>query len=85
MPIRVVVVSMFEIGKTTGDRPGEFQFCVERLPLDQTLDFPQGVAPLHYNAEKGVLGVVTGVGTQYSTATIMGLGMDPRFDLSRTY
>ena len=85
MPIRVVVVSMFEIGKTTGDRPGEFQFWVERLPLDQTLDFPQGVAPLHYNAEKGVLGVVTGVGTQYSTATIMGLGMDPRFDLSRTY
>ncbi len=53
--------------------------------MDQTLDFPQGVAPLHYNAEKGVLGVVTGVGTQYSTATIMGLGMDPRFDLSRTY
>ena len=85
IPIKVVVVSMFEIGKTTGDRPGEFQFWAERLPLDQTLDFPQGVTPLHYNAAKGVLGVVTGIGTQYSTATIMGLGMDPRFDLRKTY
>ena len=85
IPIKVVVVAMFEIGEVEGDRPGEFQYWVERLPLHETLDFPQGYSPLRYNAEKGILGVTTGIGTQFSTATIMGLGMDPRFDLSNAY
>lgn len=80
-----MVVAMFEIGEVEGDRPGEFQYWVERLPLDQSLDFPQGYSPIRYNEEKGVLGVTTGIGTQFSTATIMGLGMDPRFDLSKAY
>ncbi|MDA0349220.1 MAG: hypothetical protein O3C20_17645 [Verrucomicrobia bacterium] len=85
IPIKVVVVAMFEIGDVAGDRPGEFQYWVERLPLNETLDFPQGHSPLRYNADKGILGVTTGIGTQFSTATIMGLGMDPRFDLSKAY
>lgn len=85
IPIKVVVVAMFEIGDVEGDRPGEFQYWVERLPLNETIDFPQGYSPLRYNAEKGILGVTTGIGTQFSTATIMGLGMDPRFDLSKAY
>jgi len=85
IPIKVVVVAMFEIGDVEGDRPGEFQYWVERLPLNETLNFPQGHSPLRYNAEKGILGVTTGIGTQFSTATIMGLGMDPRFDLSKAY
>jgi purine nucleoside permease len=85
IPIKVVVVAMFEIGEVAGDRPGEFQYWVERLPLAETIDFPQGYSPLRYNAEKGILGVTTGIGTQFSTATIMGLGMDPRFDLSKAY
>ncbi len=85
IPIKVVVVTMFELGDVKGDRPGEFQYWVERLPLDQTLDFPQGYTPLYYNARKGILGVTTGIGTQFSTATIMGLGMDPRFDLTKAY
>lgn len=83
--IKVVVVAMFEIGEVEGDRPGEFQYWVERLPLDETLEFPQGYSPLRLNREKGILGVTTGIGTQFSTATIMGLGMDPRFDLSEAY
>jgi purine nucleoside permease len=85
IPIKVVVIAMFEIGDDLGDRPGEFQYWVERLPLDETLEFPQGHSPLKYNAEKGILGVTTGIGTQFSTATIMGLGMDPRFDFTDTY
>lgn len=76
---------MFEIGDDSGDRPGEFQYWVERLPLDETLEFPQGHSPLKYNAKKGILGVTTGIGTQFSTATIMGLGMDSRFDFTDTY
>ncbi len=32
-----------------------------------------------------MLGVVTGVGTAKSSATIMALGLDPRFDFSKSY
>lgn len=82
---KVVVVAMFEPGEDTGDRPGEFQFWVEREKLTRTLPFPQGYRDLRTNADGSVLGVVTGVGTARSAATIMALGLDPRFDLSKTY
>src|SRR5258705_8250222 len=71
MPIRVVVVTMFEIGGDSGDTPGEFQGWGERLPLDETLDFPQGYRALRLNREKGVLGLVTGIGTAHAAASIM--------------
>ena len=86
-PIRpkVVVVAMFEAGADSGDRPGEFQYWVEREALTQVLPFPQGFRDLRTNADGSVLGVVTGVGTAKSAATIMALGLDPRFDLSKSY
>lgn len=84
LPVRVVVVTMFEIGADTGDRPGEFQYWVEREKLDRVLPFPAGNRDLRMNG-RGVLGVVTGVGTSKAAATIMALGMDPRFDLSKAY
>ena len=37
IPIKVVVVTMFERGADTGDMPGEFQLWVEREHLDQVL------------------------------------------------
>ncbi len=82
---KVVVVTMFEAGADTGDRPGEFQYWVEREKLTQVLPFPQGYRDLRTNADGSVLGVVTGVGTAKSAATIMALGMDARFDLSKSY
>ncbi len=85
IPIRVVVVTTFEPGNDAGDRPGEFQYWVERLPLPQTIAFPQGYRHLRYNATKGVLGIVTGEGAERAAASIMALGMDPRFDLSHAY
>lgn len=85
LPVRVVVVTTFELGKDTGDTPGEFQAWVERLPLPQTLAFPLGNHPLRYNAQKQVLGIVTGEGSLRAAASIMALGLDPRFDLSKAY
>ena len=82
--VKVVVVAMFELGADTGDRPGEFQHWVERQHLDRVIPFPQGYRDLRMN-DAGVLGVVTGVGTARAAATIMALGMDPRFDLSKAY
>ena len=84
LPVKVVVVAMFEPGDDVGDRPGEFQNWVEQFPLPETVPFPQGYRSLRYS-EHGVLGVVTGIGTARAAATVMALGMDPRFDLSRAY
>ncbi len=82
--VKVVVVSMFEVGADTGDTPGEYQYWVEREHLDTILPFPQGYHDLRMNKD-GVLGVVTGVGTARAAATIMALGSDPRFDLTHAY
>ena len=83
--IKVVVVTMFEHGSDTGDRPGEFQLWVERAGLARVLPFPAGYRDLRLNPEKGILGVVTGAGVANATAAIMALGTDARFDLTKAY
>ena len=85
IPVKVVVLTMFESGLDSGDRPGEFQNWVERLPLPQVIPFPHGYRDLRWNEEMGVLGMVTGIGTAKSAASTMALGLDPRFDLSKAY
>jgi purine nucleoside permease len=82
--IKVVVVTMFERGEDTGDVPGEFQLWVEREHLDQILPLPSGYHHVRLNND-GVLGLLTGVGTAKAAASVMALGMDPRFDLSKAY
>jgi purine nucleoside permease len=84
IPVKVVVVTMFERGADKGDQPGELQYWVERNHLDRVIPFPQGFHDLRMNND-GVLAVLTGVGTAKSTAAIMALGMDPRFDLTKAY
>ena len=84
-PIRAVVVATFEIGADTGDTPGEFQFWVEREHLDEVIDFPGGVHPLRTNREHTVLAMLSGTTLVNATASMMALGLDPRFDLSRAY
>jgi purine nucleoside permease len=84
IPVRVVVVTTFEIGKDSGDTPGEFQNWVERYPLTQTMPFI-GNRPLRYNPGQHVLGVVTGMGKSHAAAAIMALGLDRRFDFSKAY
>src|SRR5580700_9175073 len=84
IPVKVVVVTMFERGADTGDEPGEFQYWVEREKLDRIYSFPQGYRDLRMNRQ-GVLGIVTGVGTAKAAASIMALGSDPRFDLRKAY
>jgi purine nucleoside permease len=85
VPIKVVVVTMFEHGRDIGDRPGEFQLWVERERLDTVFPFPAGYRDLRLNAEKRILGMVTGPGVTNATASVMALGADARFDLSKAY
>ena len=84
IPIKVVVVTMFEAGADTGDRPGELQYWVERNHLDKIFSFPQGYHDLRMNRD-GVLAILTGVGTAKAAGSIMALGLDPRFDLRKAY
>ncbi|HEX4068089.1 MAG TPA: purine nucleoside permease [Acidobacteriaceae bacterium] len=85
IPVKVVIVTTFENGADTGDKPGEFQFWVEREHLDRVLPFPGGTHDLRTNADGSVLGIVTGMTIGPAAASIMALGLDPRFDLTHAY
>jgi purine nucleoside permease len=84
-PIRpkVIVVATFEIGADTGDKPGEFQYWVEREKLVHSLTVPGLDHPVRYN-DAGVYGVVSGT-TVRAGLQMMALGLDPRFDLTQSY
>ena len=83
--VKVVVLAMFEVGEDTGDRPGEYQLWVEREHLDRVIPLPAGYrGHVRMNGD-GVLGLLTGVGTARAAASVMALGLDPRFDFSKAY
>jgi purine nucleoside permease len=82
--VRVVVVAMFEIGQDSGDQPGELQYWVERDHLDQVYPLPAGYHSARMNSN-GEMAILTGQGTAHAAATIMALGLDPRFDFSHAY
>lgn len=84
IPVKVVVLAMFEQGEDTGDTPGEYQYWVERDHLDRVFPLPAGYHAARMNGD-GELAIVTGAGTAHAAATVMALGLDPRFDFSHTY
>ena len=84
IPVKVVVVAMFERGEDTGDTPGEYQLWVEREHLDHIFPLPAGYHHVRMNKD-GVLGMLTGVGTAKAAASVMAVGLDPRFDFSKAY
>lgn len=85
LPVKIVIVTMFEVGADSGDAPGEFQLWKERRHLDMHIPFPQSYHDLSYNPDSQILGMVTGVGSIRASAATMALGLDPRFDLSHAY
>ena len=85
LPVKIVVITMFEIGEDEGDAPGEFQLWKERRELDQRIPFPQSHHDLFYNPDTQILGMVTGIGTAKSATATMALGLDSRFDFSQAY
>jgi purine nucleoside permease len=84
IPVKVVVVAMFELGEDTGDQPGELQYWVERDHLNRVYPMPAGYHAVRMN-DHGELAVLTGQGTAHAASTIMALGLDPRFDLTHAY
>jgi purine nucleoside permease len=84
IPVKVVVVAMFEQGADTGDAPGELQYWVERDHLDKIYPLTAGYHSVRMN-DQGEMAVLTGQGTAHAASTIMAVGLDPRFDFSHTY
>lgn len=84
IPVKVVVLAMFEQGADTGDTPGEYQYWVERDHLDRVYPLPAGYHAVRMNGD-GEMAILTGPGTAHAAATVMALGLDPRFDFSHAY
>lgn len=85
LKVKVVVVSMFEIGEDEGDRPGEFQLWKTRQKLTTHYAQPHAFHDIYANTYTGVIGIVTGMGIARASASIMALGLDNRFDLTDAY
>jgi purine nucleoside permease len=84
-PVKVVIVTTFEVGKDTGDKPGELQLWAEREDLTEHVDFPGGVHPLLTNRDHSVVALLTGMGLVNSGASVMALAADPRFNTKKAY
>ncbi|MEO0509740.1 MAG: purine nucleoside permease [Verrucomicrobiota bacterium] len=82
-PVKVVLVSMFEIGEDTGDIPGEFQFWIERNEVEK-IEAPLGWRD-YYLRKDGLLIMCTGGGLTNAATSITALAVDERFDLSQAY
>ena len=83
--VRVVIVTTWEAIPGGEDKFGELHAWLTKWPLATAIPFPVGVHPLQYDPKTHVLAVLTGMATARATASIMALGMDPRFDLTHAY
>lgn len=84
IPVKVVVVAMFEQGADTGDTPGELQYWVERDHLDRIYPAPAAFHDVRMN-DQGEMAILSGRGTAHAASSIMAVGLDPRFDFRHAY
>jgi purine nucleoside permease len=84
LQVKVVVLTMFELGADAGDKPGEFQFWVDRRKLDHIIPLPAAYHDVRAD-DQGVIATVTGMGTAHAAASVMALGLNPKFDFSHAY
>ena len=83
--VKVLVLSMFEVGANKGDFAGEFQHYYEKY-FDGAASFKIAGFPneLFVNKE-GVAGCVAGMGKAQAASTLTTVLADPRFDFSKAY
>lgn len=85
IPVKVMVLSMFEVGENSGDFAGEFQhWYMEYFGEAQSFDVKGAASPIFVNKD-GVAGTVTGMGKARAAATLMAILQDPRFNFEKTY
>ena len=76
IPVKMVVVANFENGADSGDKPGEFQFWVEREHLTETVAIRGTTRPVRKNAA-GLYGLLL--------ENLVPFLLDSRFDFRKTY
>lgn len=83
--VKVFVGAMFEIGKNTGDKAGEFQYWYQRyFKRSQALSIRGASAPVYCN-DDGVCGAVLGMGKVASSASMQAILLNPQLDFSQSY
>jgi purine nucleoside permease len=83
--VKVFVGAMFEIGKNTGDRAGEFQHWYEHYWNNATpIAVPGALGPVYCNGD-GVCGAVLGMGKVNSSSSMQAILLNPAFDFSKAY
>lgn len=85
LKIKVMVLSMFEVGENTGDFAGEFQHWYEGYLSDSVSFDVKGAPNPVYVSESGMAGTVVGVGKVRAASTLTAILLDRRFDFSETY
>ncbi len=85
IPVRVVVITTWEVVRDGKDLRGELYAWKTKWPFTTEMPFPAGVRPLLFDPKRHVLAIVTGMATARAAASTMALGLDPRFDLSHAY
>ncbi len=83
IPIKVVVVTTFEIGADTGDVAGEFQPWVEGWPLKHEIAIP-GVRHVARYSDDGVLAIASDMRGR-ARESVAALILSPQFDLTHAY
>lgn len=81
-PIQCVILAAFE--PDSGPIPGELTAWIAGLNLNQRLPLHAAYRPL-WTDGAGTLALATGVGAAVAAASVMALGLDPRFDLRQAY
>jgi purine nucleoside permease len=83
--VKVFVAAMFEIGKNTGDRAGEFQHWYERYWMDSApIEIRGALNPVYCNPN-GVRGAVLGMGKVASSSSMQAILLNPQLDFSQAY
>lgn len=83
--VKVFVAAMFEIGRNTGDRAGEFQHWYERFWMDAAPIETRGALNPVYCNRDGVCGAVLGMGKVASSSSMQAILLNPKLDFSQTY
>ena len=79
-PVHTLLIAAFE--PDSGLIPGELTLFRQRLNLTKTLPLPAAYRPL-FTDGGGTLALTAGVGAARAAASVMALGLDPRFDLTQ--
>jgi purine nucleoside permease len=82
---KVIVVVYFEVGKDTGDAPGELQFWVQRDHLDRVIEVPGMSRAIRANADGSEIAMAVGPGNVRPGVNLMAFGFNPQFDLRKSY